>query len=1029
MADSQFDIPAPSAVPFVGREKERAVLTGALADAKASKGETWLVEGIPGIGKTRLVRWLEQEAVKNGFRVLWGSCLKESNLPFFPFQQIFRRSGPDIAIPTRPAPSKGDDSLPLLTIFEDERPLRLLERAAALSATHPCLVLSRERPSSLRKQLPSLNPKARVLQLAKAAGKEDCIPPGQLDDMGERLSRHLRSSKGAVVVLTGLDYLIGQNGFQPVLKLVQFLREEAKLADAHVMLSVNPASVEEREMATLEGEGEVVREGGTPPATPSSEPVPPAMTMMRYLETLEREAPQQPHMLVLDDLQWADPDSLRTLQFLARNILRLPVLVVCTMRVEDWRPPEEKVEQGLDEILGKMDKEGALMRLPLRGLGGAEVQELAQRTIGVPFRKGDPDRESALLSIFQKAEGNPYFVQEALRQLVQEGALRKEGDQAVLFRSSLEAVVSAVEGPDIPPTLRRLVARRLSLLTEQELDLLRWASVAGSEFDLAPLEGVLHRPRQEVSAVLLRLERDLHIIDPQPGGERWSFAHPLVWEVTLAETLREERRRRALVLADWWAEHRNEDVETVARLYNDAQEPRRGVPWVRKVVDKAISEHAPETVERYHRWLQNLLRISGAGLGARVEEGMSVCERHMLEIGGGPALSHMLKFIANMSETPGDWLPPRILLSYSLIGHDMRGSRAQMEIVTRAMAGEHVKLPLKWDAIRVIANAYVMAKQAKYKPAIAELQRFSSSIGEVKEPWVRGRFAYLMGDWCTRAGLAAEARKALAELRSLTTASGTSLLEVWCISLEGMIAEVQGDLRQCEESNTQAVAITRRRGDIRNTAIVLANLALYTAGRGEFDVARAHLKEDQVICTRFGFKDIADQLSLVEGDILWGEQRWAELVQKLVKTLAETVEVETGRAVAQSFVAEGYVELGNIPFARACINVAEQRKEELEPGEFVNVLRVRARVEEAEGDLRTARKTLEKALQMGGENMDQYWGAWVKAETARWEYKHGDTVLASSFRAEADTLFDKCGVLPAGRPKWLQAIHTPAKES
>ena len=143
MASEPFNLPPPSTVPFVGREKERIALTRALADARGGRGETWLVEGTAGIGKTRLVRWLCEEAVRRGFRVSWGYCLKESNLPFFPFQQIFRHSGQDITAPINSITSEMDSTLPLLTIFEDERPHRLLERVAALSASRPCLVVSR----------------------------------------------------------------------------------------------------------------------------------------------------------------------------------------------------------------------------------------------------------------------------------------------------------------------------------------------------------------------------------------------------------------------------------------------------------------------------------------------------------------------------------------------------------------------------------------------------------------------------------------------------------------------------------------------------------------------------------------------------------------------------------------------------------------------------------------------------------------------------------------------------------------------
>ena len=1023
MAAKTLDLPPPSTVPLVGREKEREILAKALADAKVAGGQTWLVEGAAGIGKTRLVRWLEEEAVKKGFRVLWGYCLKESNLPFFPFQQIFRSSNPDTAVPAT-SPNGGDDSLPLLTIFESERPLRLLDKVAALSSSHSCLVVSRERPDHLRKQFRFLAPDARVLQLTKGGEGEDCLPPGQVDAIGERLSQHLSSGKGAVVAVTNLDYLVSQNGFQPVLRLVQFLREEAERADAHVLFSVNPATLEKREMALLEGEGDVVRDATpTPAAAAPSGPEPPAITMLRYLETLEREAPHQPRLLVIDDVQWADPDSLRTLQFLARNIRSLPVLLVGTMRVKEWRTIEDKTDQVLDEILGKIDEEGSLFRLPLGGLAEQESQDLVERTIGLPLLKSEGDSENALLSIFKRAEGNPYFVQETMRQLAQEGLLRKEGNHAVLAYHSIEDGTPAGEAPPIPPTLRRLVARRLSMLTEEEMDLLRWASVVGSEFDLPPLVVALERPGADVLALLRRLERDLHILDAQPGGERWSFGHPLVWEVTLSETDAEERRRKALKLADWWTEHRGGDVGTVARLYNDAKEPGRGLPWVRKAVDMAISQHAPETVVRYHRWLQDLLQLAGTSPEGRLQEGMAVCERHLVEMGASPSLAHMLEFLLDLPARPAERLPARILLAYSMAGQNTREARVQIDSIRVERSRDNIHLPPKWEALLELANVNVLIRLAKFKSVIDELDRMAPLLEELKEPWLKGRAAYARGHCSGCLGNVAETKKSLMELRKLIPESGSPGLELFCSALEATVAETEGDFRQAEAGQTRANAIARRQGDMRSTALSLTNMTISAGCRGSYDTAREYAQECHKFCSRFGFKDMEDFLVVGECAVLWGEQRWPELVQKLKEAFSKSVGNETGRALAHTFLAEGHIELGDLPAARASLNESQQRKEEMNPGEVADLLRVRARLEEREGDPASARKTLAEALRILEERPHMYWGAWVNRELARWEFQHGDPALGHSFRAQAESLFERGGALPAAWKKWLQDIH------
>jgi tetratricopeptide (TPR) repeat protein len=531
--------------------------------------------------------------------------------------------------------------------------------------------------------------------------------------------------------------------------------------------------------------------------------------------------------------------------------------------------------------------------------------------------------------------------------------------------------------------------------------------------------------------VLLRhLERDLHIIDALPGGERWSFGHPLVWEVTLAETDHGERKQKAIFLADWWALNRSGEVETVARLYHDAMEPGRGIPWVRKALDIAISQHAPETVERYHRWLQDLLHVAGADPAVRMKEGLSVCERHMHETGGGSALAHMLEFLTNLPVTIEERLPARILLADTLVGGDTRAARAQMDIIDKELPFVHGQLPLKWEAIRELANIDLLNKQGKYTLALEKLRPLSQVVGGVPEPWVKALVAYLRGYCCTCLGLAAEAKDALKELRTLNSTSGTSLMDILCPALEVAVAEVDGDFRSAEEGVSLVLAAAKRRGDMRSVSVALANVTMFSSLRGEFDEARKHLQENLKVCNRFGFRDMSDAISTLESFILWGEQKWTELVPKLSEALSSTVGVQTGRVTAHSFLAEGLLRLGELPKARSCISKAEQRKEELSPGELANMLRVRACIEDAEGGHESGRSTLAEALRLLEAHPNMYWGAWVKAETARWESRHGDPTLASSFRAEADSLFDKSGVVPSAKQKWIQdASHLASAPS
>jgi tetratricopeptide (TPR) repeat protein/DNA-binding MarR family transcriptional regulator len=112
----------PSSIPIVGRETEKRTLVESLRSAKKGQRTTWLVRGPLGIGKTRLLDWLADEAEREGFRIRRGSGMKGVSTPFGVFQQSFRGS------PMGALASVGEPTMTVMLHY-----LSLLEREAAAS--------------------------------------------------------------------------------------------------------------------------------------------------------------------------------------------------------------------------------------------------------------------------------------------------------------------------------------------------------------------------------------------------------------------------------------------------------------------------------------------------------------------------------------------------------------------------------------------------------------------------------------------------------------------------------------------------------------------------------------------------------------------------------------------------------------------------------------------------------------------------------------------------------------------------------
>jgi DNA-binding SARP family transcriptional activator len=184
-------------------------------------------------------------------------------------------------------------------------------------------------------------------------------------------------------------------------------------------------------------------------------------------EFLRTAAQHRPIVLVLDDLQGADPPSLLLLRFLARELGSARLLLLGTYRSVDPQPG-----QPLTEMLDEVAREPVTRHLSLRGLSESEVGEYLRLTAS---EMASPQIVAAL---YGRTEGNPLFVGEIVRLLSVEGAVSEGLDESRLT---------------IPRSVRGVIARRLTHLSPESNRVLLLASVLGREFAvevLARLEGV-----------------------------------------------------------------------------------------------------------------------------------------------------------------------------------------------------------------------------------------------------------------------------------------------------------------------------------------------------------------------------------------------------------------------------------------------------------------------------------------------------------------------------------------------------------
>ncbi|HLW16378.1 MAG TPA: AAA family ATPase, partial [Actinomycetota bacterium] len=218
-----------------------------------------------------------------------------------------------------------------------------------------------------------------------------------------------------------------------------------------------------------------------------------------------------PVVLLLDDLQWADKQSLLLLKYLARADERGRLTIVAT-----YRPSDVQAGTPLARTLPDLQRARGFTGIRIDGLSEPDVRTLVHEWAG-----SDPSAE-LVRSIARDTHGNPFFIREVLRHLLATGALREHAGR-----------VTSTVGLDeagVPDGVRRTIERRLASLGEHANEVLSVGSVIGREFDLRTMRRVSALPTDGLLEALDEATA-AQIIAEVPGREpAYRFEHALTRE-------------------------------------------------------------------------------------------------------------------------------------------------------------------------------------------------------------------------------------------------------------------------------------------------------------------------------------------------------------------------------------------------------------------------------------------------------------------------------------------------------------------
>jgi adenylate cyclase len=532
-------------------------------------------------------------------------------------------------------------------------------------------------------------------------------------------------------------------------------------------------------------------------------------------------------VIVLEDLHWLDTASEAVLAEVLPQVRRCRLLVLTTQRPEHgpaWSAQDWAT------------------RLELYPLAETEAGALARAVLGGVTLGDDLERR-----INDRAEGNPFFVEELLRSLREAGEL-EERDGVMHLSSGAEQ--------RLPSTLTEVLLARLDRLERDVRSLAQVGAVIGRTFAVRLLARVAGADVQTLEAPLAALHRAM-IAAPRAGAElEYAFKHVAIRDVAYNSLLLRRRRTLHRAIAGTLVELQagEEAVDLIAYHYARSDEAIRVVAgWLERAGDRAAGVYANEAaLTNYEEARRRIEKSTGDDINtARLDVKLGGVLRTLGRY--GEALE-ALERAAAFYESAGDH--DELGTTVAMIGdvHITRGSlgegitRMQPVLETLEREGTPTAALVK---LRIML-ARAKAVQGEGNEALVQAARAVREARAIEHHHLLAQADILFAGRLRRLSRMDEALAIAREALALAEESGELRLLSEALGLEIVIHEEAGDLDACRALCSRALEIAERIGDPAEVAEALQDRGRIAYRLGDWTTARADMERGTALVRSTG---------------------------------------------------------------------------------------------------------------------------------------------------------------------------------
>lgn len=364
---------------------------------------------------------------------------------------------------------------------------------------------------------------------------------------------------------------------------------------------------------------------GIAEATSSLQRMDPRIRRQRTFAAIERlfmrESLNQPLVLIFEDLHWLDAETQAFLDLLSESLATARILLLVNYRPEyqhGWSPKPFYTQLRLDPL----DQE--------------EAQELLTALLGA-----DPTLFSLKRLILEKTEGNPFFTEEIVQALAEQGALEPIPGAEKGLRPTPSVNLGEIH---VPPTVQAVLASRIDRLPPSEKELLQTLAVIGKEFPVNLLRQVVNTPEEELHRLLAHLQAAGFIYEqPAFPDLEYVFKHALTQEVAYTSLLIEQRKilheRTARAIEAIFHSRLEDHYDDLAQHYRRSGSTRKAIEFLHLAGQQAMQRSAsPEAINHFTAALELLRPLPDTAERTQQELTLQIALAASLQATKGPAI-------------------------------------------------------------------------------------------------------------------------------------------------------------------------------------------------------------------------------------------------------------------------------------------------------------------------------------------------------------------------------------------------------